>query len=168
MASSYQWQVWSAIRVLTLLEEAGVEGKAGNQDSEQRRGGGKKVRVLARKNRKEGIVAAACAGVGGHQACPITTIETGLGEEQPAIQPWLWICTPHEPDKWASSTGGRWKSAGDQVTRMLEEVCAHAYTTWKAPKPEHTWMPQASSAESIFTVSVNSWLGCQEKSCMGK
>ena len=46
--------------------------------------------------------------------------------------------------------------------------CAHAYTTWKGPKPEHTWMLQASSTESIFTVSVNSWLGCQEKSCMGK
>ena len=34
VASSYQWQVWSAIRVLTLLEEAGVEGKHETIDSE--------------------------------------------------------------------------------------------------------------------------------------
>ena len=166
VASGYHRQMLRAIWVLTLLVEAGGDQKletriqsSGAAEAKSQSAGAEKPQgsryphdwnvwpsasctverydLLPTDFQQYGIVAAACAGVGGHQVCLITTIETGLGEEQPAIEPWLWICTPHEPDKWASSTGGWWGSAGDQVTRMLEEVCARVHYMESAKARAH-------------------------------
>ena len=100
VASSYQWQMWSAIWALTLLEEAGGDEKLGTKDSDQRSDGdirpesqrGKTARQhhSARNNRASRKPASSSTEArqllvlewGAIKLAQISAIEIGLGQEQ--------------------------------------------------------------------------------------